>query len=80
MTLDVKGNLYMGCGPAGVLIHDQEGKRIGVLSKDHGISYASNCVFGGPDFSILYITAADKFLGIPTKTEGIKSRHFERVP
>ena len=80
MTLDVHGNLYMGCGPAGVLIYDKEGKRIGVLSKDHGIPYASNCVFGGPNFSILYITAASRFLGIPTKTEGIKSRHFELVP
>ena len=80
MTLDRDGNLYMACGPAGVIIYDKEGKKIGTLSKEHGIPYASNCVFGGPNFSILYITAADKFIGIPTKTEGIRSRHFELVP
>jgi len=80
MTLDRDGNLYLSCGGAGVLIYDKEGKKIGALAKEHGIPYASNCVFGGPNFSILYITSVDKFLGIPTKTEGTKSRHFELAP
>ncbi|MCL2306591.1 MAG: SMP-30/gluconolactonase/LRE family protein [Planctomycetaceae bacterium] len=80
MTLDTQGNLYLACGPAGVLIYDKEGKKIGTLSKEHGIPYASNCVFGGPNFSILYMTSVDKFLGIPTKTTGIRSRHVELVP
>ena len=80
MTLDANGNLYIACGRAGVLIYDKEGKKIGTLAGDHGIPYASNCVFGGPNFSILYITAADKFLGIPTKTKGICPRHAEVVP
>ena len=74
MTLDAKGNLYISCGPAGVKIYDTAGKEIGTLSKDRDIPYASNCVFGGPDFSILYITSADKFLGIPMKIPGMKPR------
>ena len=80
MTLDSKGNLYLACGRAGVLVYDKEGKKIETLSQDHGVPYASNCVFGGPNFSILYITSADKFLGISTKAEGIKSRHIAIVP
>ncbi len=74
MSLDSKGNLYISCGPAGVKIYDPAGKAIGTLSKDHDVPYASNCTFGGPNFSILYITSADKFIGIPMKVPGMKSR------
>lgn len=49
----------------------KEGKLLGVLGKDHGIDYASNCVFGGPGNRMLYITAADKFLGIRMNVPGM---------
>ena len=42
------------------------GKPIGVIE----VPYASNCVFGGKEFKTLYVTSADKFLGIKTKVRG----------
>ena len=71
MTLDAEGNLYIACGGRGVQIYDKAGKFIGALNAEYGIPYSSNCVFGGPDFSILYITASDKFVGIPMKVKGM---------
>ena len=71
MTLDAAGNLYIACGGRGVQIYDKNGKFIGAMAADYGITYSSNCVFGGPDFSILYVTASDKFLGIPMKVQGM---------
>lgn len=71
MTQDVDGNLYIACGGNGVKIYTPEGKHIGTLGRSHGVPSASNCVFGGPGMSILYITASDKFIGIQTKTKGI---------
>jgi gluconolactonase len=73
MTLDANGNLYIACSGNGVRIYDKTGKFIGAIDKNYGIPYASNCVFGGPEFSILYITSRDKFLGIPLKIKGILS-------
>jgi len=70
MTLDAEGNLYITCGGRGVKIYDKSGKHIGTLDEQYGVPYASNCVFGGPNFSILYITSRDKFLGIPMKVQG----------
>lgn len=69
--LDAEGNLYIGCSGNGLRIYDKAGKFIGHLGTEYGIPYASSCVFGGPDFSILYITARDQFLGIPMKVRGI---------
>ena len=68
MTLDTHGNLYVSCGRAGVKVYSPRGKPIGVIK----VPYASNCVFGGPDFTTLYVTSADKFLGLKTKVRGIK--------
>lgn len=68
MTLDEHGNLYVACGPAGIKVYSPQGKPIGVIK----VPYASNCVFGGREFSTLFVTSRDKFLGIPTKVCGIK--------
>jgi gluconolactonase len=68
MTLDEHGNLYVACGRAGIKVYSPQGKAIGVIR----VPYASNCVFGGPEFRTLYVTAADKFLGIPMKVRGVK--------
>jgi gluconolactonase len=68
MTLDEQGNLYIGCGPVGVVVYSAAGKLIGTIK----VPYASNLVFGGPDFSTLFITSRDKFLSIKTKVKGTK--------
>ena len=68
MTLDVHGNLYVCCGRAGVKVYSPRGEPIGVIK----VPYASNCVFGGPDFTTLYVTSAEVFLGLKTKVRGIK--------
>lgn len=68
MTLDERGNLYIGCGPVGVLVYSAQGKLVGTIS----VPYASNVVFGGADFSTLFITSRDKFLSIKTKVRGAK--------
>ena len=70
MTLDARGNLYVACSGGGIRIYDKSGAFLGKIDADYGIPYASNCVFGGPDFSILYVTSIDKFLGIPMKVQG----------
>jgi len=68
MTLDVHGNLYVCCGRAGVRVYSSRAEPVGVIK----VPYASNCVFGGPDFTTLYVTSADKFLGLKTKVRGIE--------
>jgi len=68
MTLDEHGNLYICCGRAGLKVFSPQGEPIGLIE----LPYASNCCFGGPDFTTLFVTSADKFLGIPTKVRGIK--------
>jgi gluconolactonase len=70
MTLDVQGNLYVACGGVGVKVYAPDGTAIGVLAPG---TYASNVVFGGPDFKTLFLTSRDKFLGLPMKVEGIRS-------
>ena len=68
MTLDEHGNLYVCLGRAGLKIFTPQGEPIGAIE----VPYASNCCFGGRDFTTLLVTSADKFLGIPTKVVGIK--------
>ncbi|OQW96306.1 MAG: hypothetical protein BWK77_05340 [Verrucomicrobia bacterium A1] len=69
LTLDARGNLYVACGPVGVKVHAPDGSPLGILAP--GV-YASNVVFGGPDFKTLFITSKDKFLGLPMKVEGVR--------
>ncbi len=66
MTLDEFGNLYIACGGAGIKVYSETGEPLGTIR----VPYASNCVFGGPDFATLYVTSRDKFLGIPTRVKG----------
>ncbi len=68
MTLDLTGNLYVGCGSAGVKVYSPSAEYIGTIS----VPYASNLVFGGTDFKTLFITSRDKFLSVETKVEGIR--------
>ena len=68
MTLDVHGNLYIGCGGAGVKVYSPSAEYIGTIP----VPYASNLVFGGPEFKTLFVTSRDKFLSIETKVQGIR--------
>jgi gluconolactonase len=68
MTLDEHDNLYVCCGRAGLKIFDRRGQPIGVID----VPYASNCCFGGPDFTTLYVTSVDKFLGLKTEVRGLE--------
>jgi gluconolactonase len=76
MTLDEHGNLYLACGKAGVKIYGPDAQPVGVIAVD----YASNLVFGGKDFSTLYITSRDKFLGLATLVRGIKPLCVRETP
>ncbi|GAB6185148.1 SMP-30/gluconolactonase/LRE family protein [Thermopirellula anaerolimosa] len=67
MTLDESGNLYIACGGAGIKVYSADGAPLGTIR----VPYASNCVFGGPNFTTLYVTSRDKFLGIPTRVKGV---------
>jgi gluconolactonase len=78
MTLDTNGRLYVSCGRAGVKVVSPDGKLIGAIDTKYGVPSASNCVFGGKDFATLYVTAADKFLGLPTKVVGVKPLPLRR--
>jgi gluconolactonase len=68
MTLDEHGNVYIACGKAGVKVYAPDGRAVGTIA----VEYASNCVFGGKDFSTLYVTSRDKFVGIATLVRGVK--------
>jgi len=68
MTLDEHGNLYICCGRAGLKVFSPRGEPLGLIE----LPYASNCCFGGQDFTTLFVTSADKFLGIRTKVRGVK--------
>ena len=74
MTLDELGNLYIGCGKAGLKIYSSEPKLLGTVR----VPWASNCCFGGRDFRTLFITAATELLGISTEVVGIKPPPLQR--
>lgn len=65
LRIDTRGNVWT-TGPGGVHILDPQGKLLGSLLTTR----AANCTFGGPDGSMLYITAAGTLCRIQTKARG----------
>jgi gluconolactonase len=65
LRIDTRGNVWT-TGPGGVHILDPQGKLLGSLLTTR----AANVAFGGPDGSMLYITAAGTLCRIQTKTRG----------
>ena len=58
MALDVDGNIWQSVnGSDSIQVFDPSGKLIDRLPTGEG-SYPSNCCFGGPDNSTLYVTTA----------------------
>ena len=66
MAIDVDGNLW-STGPGGVLVITPDGNLLGTIETGRA---TANCIFGGPDRSILYITADNYLLWIPTRAKG----------
>ena len=70
MVADAKGNLYAAAGDGdkgGVYVFSPEGKRLGFIPTPET---PSNCVFGGKDRKMLYVTAGKSLYRIQTNAEG----------
>ena len=66
MAIDVAGNLF-ATGPGGVLVITPEGEHLGTIETGRA---TANAIFGGQNRSILYITADNLLLRLPTRTSG----------
>ncbi len=66
MAVDRHGHVF-GTGPGGVYVFNSQGKLLGRISTGER---TSNCTFGGPDGSTLFITADTYLCKIKTKTRG----------
>jgi gluconolactonase len=67
MTVDHQGNLFV-TGPGGVIVFTPDGEHLGTIETGQA---TANCTFGGPDGSILFITADMYFCKIQTTTSGV---------
>ncbi len=77
MTLDTDGRLYV-CTVLGLQVFDQAGRANCIFPKPQN-KHLSNAVFGGKDFSELYITCGDKVYKRKTKVKGVISGVQEPV-
>ena len=66
IKLDRKGNLY-GSGPGGLWIFSPEGKHLGTIKLPEKMA---NCNWGGPDHTILYVTASSSLYRVKLKIPG----------
>jgi gluconolactonase len=70
MSIDKKGNIYGAAGQGrtgGVYVFNPEGKRMAFIPVPE---VPTNCVFGGKDKKMLYITAGRSLYRIPVGIEG----------
>jgi gluconolactonase len=70
MCIDIKGNIYATAGAgktAGVTIFSPEGKKLGFIATPED---PSNCVFGGEDRRMLYITAGRSLYRVHLTIDG----------
>ncbi len=66
MRTDTAGNLF-ATGPGGVLVFAPDGRWLGTIRVGGSVA---NVTFGGPKRDILFLTAHDRLIRIPTKTQG----------
>jgi sugar lactone lactonase YvrE/enterochelin esterase-like enzyme len=78
MTVDTNGTLYVATA-MGVQFCDQAGRVNGILPKPQN-KWLANLVFGGPDFSDLYITCGDKVYKRRTRQRGVVAFEPPRKP
>jgi sugar lactone lactonase YvrE/enterochelin esterase-like enzyme len=71
MTVDANGTLYVTTA-LGVQFCDQAGRVNGIIAKPQN-KWLANAVFGGADFSELYVTCGDKVYKRKTKQKGVLS-------
>jgi gluconolactonase len=70
MAIDVKGNVYATAGKgktSGVYVFSPDGKRLAFIATPE---VPTNCVFGGRDRKMLYVTAGRSLYRIPVEMEG----------
>lgn len=68
MAMDTAGNLYLTqMKLGGILIVSPEGKQLGLIKTPE---IPANCVFGGPDFKTLYVTARSSVYAVPMPVKG----------
>ena len=78
MTVDATGTLYVTTS-LGLQFCDQAGRVNGIISKPQN-KWLSNAVFGGADFSELYVTCGDKVYKRKTKQKGVLSYQAPSKP
>ena len=66
MKTDTAGNLFT-TGPGGVLVFAPDGRLLGTIRVGGPVA---NVTYGGPKRDILFLTAHDRLIRIPTKTQG----------
>ena len=71
MTVDASGTLYVTTS-LGLQFCDQAGRVNGIIAKPQN-KWLSNAVFGGADFTELYVTCGDKVYKRKTKQKGVLS-------
>jgi sugar lactone lactonase YvrE/enterochelin esterase-like enzyme len=71
MTVDTNGTLYVATA-MGLQFCDQAGRVNGIMAKPQN-KWLSNAVFGGSDFSDLYVTCGDKVYRRKTTVKGVRS-------
>jgi len=69
--VDTNGNLYVASA-WGLQVCDQAGRVNGIIASPQR-SWLANVVFGGADFSDLYVTVTDKVYKRKTKAKGVLS-------
>jgi len=67
MKVDREGNLYV-VGPKGIWIWDSHGHHLGTIVVPEP---PANLAWGGPDYSVLYITATTSVYKVPTRMHGL---------
>lgn len=66
MRVDTKGNLYV-VGPRGIWVWSPDGHHLGTVVLPE---QPANLAWGGPDFSVLYMTAVTSVYRVQTKAHG----------
>jgi len=66
MKVDVDGHVYCS-GPAGLWVMEPDGTHIGTVPIPE---LATNCAFGGADYSTMLVTARTSVYAVPLKTRG----------
>jgi gluconolactonase len=67
MKVDVGGHVYCS-GPAGLWVMEPDGTHIGMVPIPE---LATNCAFGGADYSTMLVTARTSVYAVPLRTRGI---------